>query len=140
ELRPRERALALALGGEPRAAAPIFAELGTPLDRKYLGDIDAIHGELAGAVERWSAAVREEPSDLRLLTRLLELQARVPSPVVTALFRETKMAQRASATLEEALQTSPLRPSLWWSLATLLALRTETSEDALRAADRATTL
>jgi hypothetical protein len=119
----RERAILAAMRDDPAAARVLWSDPVHPLDRKYAAELDDLeHGPeraLAGYVE----ALRGDPDDLHVLSRVLDIERERHASAVGELFQDMAFASRALATLEAAVQANPGDARIWRRLATFFGLR-----------------
>jgi hypothetical protein len=132
----RQRALHLALAGDPAGAVLLFLEGGAPIDQRYLADLALQDGKLDEAVALFLESLRGDPDSLRVVLWLLD---HVERPEVAARFREESAGSRALALIEHAMRPAPLRPSLWRAASILHGLQGREA-DATRCAERAEVL
>jgi tetratricopeptide (TPR) repeat protein len=133
----RELALADALRGDRIGARVGFGEGRDLLDEKYLTDLTLLAGDVESAIDLYLGILRRDPTDLAILSWLLDLHRATPSPAVAAYFHQKAALLGAKDVLERAIERAPTRPSLWHRLASLLSLHTDFSEEAFAAGRRA---
>jgi tetratricopeptide (TPR) repeat protein len=138
----RERALGLALQGDLEAAKTSFSNGVDLLDRKYhanLEDLLSSNGSKA-AVELYAGVLRDDPTDIHVIARVLDMEAQQPSPVLEDLLQDPKVMAPVLEALESAVHTTPDDFRLWKRLATLFHLQPGESPQYRRFADRAEAL
>lgn len=144
----RQQAIALALGGDRRAARALLADGGEVLDRKYLADLALLDGERRRSVDLYLATLGEDPTDRRVTGWLLDQLALDSSPVdagsssadagrIRAHFAEPAHMANARRVLEAAIRETPRRPQAWRQLAALLRVAGD-EPGAAHSASRAT--
>lgn len=133
----REQALRDVIRGDGIGARGGFARGGSLLDDKYLADLDLLEGNLEGAVERYLSVLEQEPDDVLILVRALQEQGRLSGSRARALFADGPIFEKARSALEAALDQSPMRPSLWKALSTLVGLRSGLAVEARALRQRA---
>jgi tetratricopeptide (TPR) repeat protein len=134
-----ERAIALALGGDRTRARELLDACGDTLGLSYRADLAVLEGSFDDAVPLYLKSLRQVPNQLRVIGRLLAHHGSPPSSQVVEYFRRPETAQPTLERLEAALHASPVRPTIWWQMATLLRILGRT-EEADRCARRATFL
>jgi hypothetical protein len=131
----------LALAGDLSAARTRFADGGTVLDQKYLGDIAALENDEACAARTYIDALTKDPGDLRLLGWLLDHRTGPGANAIAEFFRTPAVSALTRADFAAAIAASPLNASLWRHHAAFLTFDAETSPEACAAAfDRAKAL
>ena len=124
-LEKREVALAMALRGDFDAAKTQLSRNGDLLDQKYRANLEDLSNPEGGArvVDSYAQVLRDDPADVHVINRVLDLEAKHPSPVLEELLRDPKIMSPVLETLESAVHTSPNDPRLWRRLATLFQLQ-----------------
>jgi tetratricopeptide (TPR) repeat protein len=138
----REKALGAALQGDFEAARASFSGGQDLLDRKYhanLEDLLSANGSRA-AVDLYAGVLRDDPTDIHVIARVLDMQAQHPSPVLEELLRDPKVMAPVLEALESAVHTTPDDFRLWKRLATLFLIQRGESPQYRRFADRADAL
>lgn len=136
----REKALSLALRGELEPAKAAFSRNGDLLDRKYRANLEDLTENGNAAVERYAAVLRDDPTDIHVIARLLDLQAHKPLPDLEELLREPSVMAPVLETLESAVHTTPNDHRHWRRLATLFAIQRGETPQYHRFAERADAL
>ncbi len=126
----RERALADALSGDLAGARALLSEGESLLDQKYLADLAVLEDDLGTAVRRYLDVLRVDQDDIRIATWLLELYEQTRDPAIAAFFADPELGQLVRGALEDASRATPLRPSLFRALATLLSLQPVNPDEA----------
>lgn len=141
-LRPRDlarrpQAIADVLDKRRQEARSGFARGGSLLDEKYLADLLYLGGDADAAVEAYLRLIRQDPSDLRIVSWLLDFVEASGDRSVVASFREAGLARNVERVLRSAIEEAPSRPSLWRRLATFLELLPDRREEAISLRGRA---
>jgi len=134
---PRERAIAAAIRGdlaESRALLSSGAEL---LDRKYLAEVEDLENGSDRAARLYAEVLREDPQDLHVITRVLDIELSRHSPPIAEVFRDPALAARALSALEAVVQANPADAMLWRRLAAFFGLLRGGKEQQLQFAERA---
>lgn len=136
---PRERAVALALGGDVSAAAELLQGGQEVLDAKYRADLLVLQGREEEAAAGYLDVLRSDPDDLDVLGWLLDRHRLHGVPELAAVLRGTPAGARALEGMRSALRAAPLEAALWRRLAVLARL-VGNDEEAARAEERALTV
>jgi tetratricopeptide (TPR) repeat protein len=136
----REKALTLALRGELEPAKAAFSRNGDLLDRKYRANLEDLTEDGGAAIERYAAVLRDDPTDVHVIARVLDLQAQSASPVLEELLREPSVMAPVLETLESAVHTTPNDHRLWRRLATLFEIQRGETPQYQRFVERAEAL
>ena len=138
----RERALAMALQGELESAKAALSEDGDLLDRKYRANLeDLTHGTAKnGAIALYAGVLRDDPTDIHVIGRVLDLASEARSPEIEELLRDPKVMAPVLETLETAVHTTPDDHRLWRRLATLFEIQRGDTPQYQRFAERADSL
>jgi tetratricopeptide (TPR) repeat protein len=140
DLDRRGGALALALAGDLAHARTALEKGGELLDRKYVADLAWLEGRREEALSGYLEALEADPSDLRILERVLDAQEQSPTERVSRHFEDPRRAADTQRVLEAALRSAPLDPGVWRKLGTLFTMVPGGAEKALRCRERAATL
>jgi tetratricopeptide (TPR) repeat protein len=135
----RERAIALALGGDRRGAAEVLRGDEDVLGLRYRADLAVLEGSFDEAVPLYLRSLRQSPDQLRVIGRLLEHHGQKPSREVAEYFSRPETARATLECLDTVLRAAPLRASLWRQTAALQRILGQATE-ADRRAQRATAL
>jgi Lon protease (S16) C-terminal proteolytic domain len=130
DLPRRERALAHAFDGRLSQARAMFADGGEAIDRMYLGELAALEGNDARAVELFLAALDGGAGSSFALGWLLDHHAREPVPAIAAHFADPARRAAALVQLERARELAPLRAEVWRRIATVHAIAGDADEAA----------
>jgi tetratricopeptide (TPR) repeat protein len=137
----REEALAGALRGDIETAKELLSRDGDLLDRKYRANLeDLSNGTNPGAIELYAGVLKDDPTDIHVISRVLDLQSQSPSPVFEELLRDPKVMATVLETLESAVHTTPNDFRLWRRLAALFQIQRGETPQYRRFAERADAL
>ena len=138
----REKALAVALQGDFASAKAALPGDGELLDRKYRANLEDLSNGSGpeGAIALYTGVLRDDPTDIHVIDRVLELAAQAPSAAIEELLRDPKTMAPVLETLETAVHTTPNDFRLWRRLATLFEIQRGETPQYHRFAERADSL
>jgi tetratricopeptide (TPR) repeat protein len=138
----RETAIATALHGDFEAAKAQLSDDGDLLDQKYRANLEDLSSPEpnANAIEGLVQVLRDDPTDLHVISRILDLEGREPSPLLEEPLRDPRTMAPVLETLESAVHTVPNDARLWRRLATLFRVQNGETAQAQRFTERAEAL
>jgi Lon protease (S16) C-terminal proteolytic domain len=135
----RERALRLALTGDPEGARALLAPSPEVLDHKYLADVARLDGREEVAAQIFLDTLAADPGDARVIGWLLDHASGPRGEAIREHFTRPENGRAAAAALEARQREAPRRPAPWRQLAVLARLRGDDGE-ARRCGERAAAL
>lgn len=139
DLGRRQQAIVDVLAHRRQEARSGFARGKSLLDQKYLADLLYLGGDADAAARAYLELLQQDPSDLRLVSWLLDYVEASDGGGgrVAEVLAEASLSREIERVLLDAIEDTPLRPSLWRRLATFLELFPERREEGLSLRGRA---